>query len=251
MVAELVAAPSLLVALVLLVNRIPVPPPPPKRPRGRPTMYSDRLFLKALVVTIVRHLSTVHELLAMLAEPTTEMRQVRALLTEQGRFPTRRTWERRLARLPQTLPAQIGCLGRHLVAVLQPWHDGGRAAAIDRTVLRAKGGVWHKRDREAGLVPHTSIDTEAGWTKSGWPGWVYGWKLHLVTTVAAVWLPLAADLTPANVAGGARTATWAAARHRVARHRLASVSSSHIPPHIISTDLPRARLTICDQASAL
>jgi hypothetical protein len=29
---------------------------------------------------------------------------------------------------------------------------------------------------------------------------VYGWKLHIVTTVAAVWTPLAADLTAANAA---------------------------------------------------
>jgi len=29
---------------------------------------------------------------------------------------------------------------------------------------------------------------------------VYGWKLHLVSTAAAVWIPLAADLTAANVA---------------------------------------------------
>lgn len=35
---------------------------------------------------------------------------------------------------------------------------------------------------------------------SRWHGWVYGWKLHLVVTVAAVWIPLAAELTPANVA---------------------------------------------------
>jgi hypothetical protein len=49
-------------------------------------------------------------------------------------------------------------------------------------------------------VPHTSIDTEAHWTKSGWHGWVYGWKLHLVVTVAGVWLPLRAALTPANAA---------------------------------------------------
>jgi hypothetical protein len=49
-------------------------------------------------------------------------------------------------------------------------------------------------------VPHTSIDTEAHWTKSGWHGWVYGWKLHVVSVVAAVWIPLAADLTPANIA---------------------------------------------------
>ena len=76
----------------------------------------------------------------------------------------------------------------------------GRAAALDSTILRARGGVWHKKDREAGEVPHTSIDTDAHWTKSGWHGWVYGWKLHLAAVVAAVWIPLAADLTPANAA---------------------------------------------------
>ena len=31
-------------------------------------------------------------------------------------------------------------------------------------------------------------------------GWVYGWKLHLATTVASVWIPLTAHLTPADVA---------------------------------------------------
>lgn len=189
---------SLLVTLVQLVDRLPPPPSPPKRGRGRPRTYPDRLFLQALVIMIVRHLHTVNELRTVLDQPTTEMQTLRGLLTVQGQFPTRRTWERRLAMLPDTLPAQIACLGHHLVALLEPWADCGRAAAMDSTVLRARGGVWHQKDRELGVVPHTSIDTEAHWTKSGWHGWVYGWKLHLVTTVAAVWLPLAADLTPAN-----------------------------------------------------
>jgi hypothetical protein len=105
-----------------------------------------------------------------------------------------------LATLPSTLPARIGCLGRHLVGLIDPWAAGGHAVAIDSTVLHARGGVWHKKHRDAGVVPHTSIDTEAGWTKSGWHGWVYGWKLHLVTTVAAAWIPVAAELTPANTA---------------------------------------------------
>jgi len=84
------------------------------------------------------------------------------------------------------------------VCLIQPWADTGRAAAIDSTILRAIGGVWHNKHREQGIVPHTSIDTQAHWTKSGWHGWVYGWKLHLVCTVASVWIPLAAYLTPAN-----------------------------------------------------
>ncbi len=192
---------TLLVTLVNLVDRMPAPPPPPKRGRGRPVTYPDRLFLKALVIMIVRRLHTVHELLAVLAQPTAEMRALRGLLTlPDGRYPTRRTWERRLATLPDALPAQVACLGQHLVALLQPWADCGRAVAVDSTVLRARGGVWHRKHREVGEVPHTSIDTAAHWTKSGWHGWVYGWKLHLVTTVAAVWIPLAAELTPANEA---------------------------------------------------
>jgi hypothetical protein len=191
---------SLLVTLVKLVNRIPMPPPPTKRGRGRPKFYPDRLFLKSLVIMILRHLHNVHELLSVLEQPTAEMQTLRALLTEKGRYPSRRTWERRLKGLPASLPAQIGCLGRYLVALIQPWATCGRAAAADSTTLWAKGGVWHKKDREKGIVPHTSIDTEAHWTKSGWHGWVYGWKLHIVTTVAAVWIPLAAALTPANEA---------------------------------------------------
>jgi hypothetical protein len=196
----MIAQDTLLVRLVRLVDQIPVPPPPPKRGRGHPKIYSDRLFLKALVIMIVRHLHKVHELLSVLEQDTPEMRTLRALLTEKGRYPSRRTWERRLKTVPDTLPAQIGCFGRVLVALIQPWAQCGRAAAIDSTVLQAKGGVWHKKDREQGKVPHTSIDTEAHWTKSGWHGWVYGWKLHVVSVVAAVWIPLAADLTPANVA---------------------------------------------------
>jgi hypothetical protein len=190
---------SLLVALVRLVDSVPMPAAP-RRGRGRPRQYSDRVFLKALVIMVVRRLPKVHLLLAVLEQPTAEMHQLRALLTENGRYPTRRTWERRLRGIPDPLPAQIGCLGRYLVVLLAPWPDGSPIAAVDSTVLRAQGGVWHKKDREAGRVPHTAIDTEAHWTKSGWHGWVYGWKLHLVVTVAAVWIPLAAALTPANIA---------------------------------------------------
>ena len=191
---------GVLVQLLQLVDRIPTPPPPARRPRGRPIIYPERLFLKALLIMIVRHLHKVGELLAVLEEPTPEMQSVRELLKEGGRFPCRRTFERRLKALPQTLPEQIGCLGRYLVAVLKPWASTGRAVALDSTVLWAKGGVWHKKDRQAGVVPHTSIDTEAGWTKSGWHGRVYGWKLHLTVTVGSVWIPLSARLTPANTA---------------------------------------------------
>lgn len=44
-----------------------MPLPPAKRRRGKPKFYPDRLFLKALVIMIVRHLHNVHGLLSVLS----------------------------------------------------------------------------------------------------------------------------------------------------------------------------------------
>ena len=127
---------SVLVQLILLIENLPSPPPPPRQ-RGRPIFYSEKLFLKALVIMIIRRLHRVGELLAVLDEPTPEMKMVRELLREEGRFPCRRTFERRLKALPSTLPEQICCLGAHLVGLLRPWEKTGRAVALDSTPLTA------------------------------------------------------------------------------------------------------------------
>jgi len=196
----MVLSESLLVSLVKMIDRIPIPPPPAKRPRGRPVTYPDRLLLKALVLMIIRRLYTAWALLRFLDQAEPLVQQLRCLLSEHGRFPSRRTWERRLQRLPSTLPALIGCLGRHLVQVLNLWAEQGHGAALDSTPLRAHGGGWHKQHRDQGVVPHTSIDTEAAWSKSGYQGWWYGWKLHLAVSIGRRWIPLAAEFTPANAA---------------------------------------------------
>jgi hypothetical protein len=38
--------------------------------------------------------------------------------------------------------------------------------------LRLRRGVWHKKNREPGIVLHASIDKEPHWTKLGRHGWV-------------------------------------------------------------------------------
>jgi hypothetical protein len=189
----------LLVILVKLVDCIPTPPPPQKRGPGRFKTYPDHLIVKALIIMVIRRLYSAYALLAFLDQKTPLTRELRQLLTlPDGRFPSRRTWERRLKALPDSLPGLIGALGRHLVSLIQPWAQTGRAAAVDSTPLRANGGVWHKKHRDQGIVPHSSIDTEANWSKSGYHGWWYGWKLHFACAVTSFWLPLAAELTVAN-----------------------------------------------------
>ena len=82
------------------------------------------------------------------------MRSLRELLSgPEGRFPTRRTFERRLRALPETLPERIGLLGRHLVGLLKPWAKTGRAAAMDSTVLRPGAGCGTRRTERRGWCP--------------------------------------------------------------------------------------------------
>jgi hypothetical protein len=96
---------SLLVSLVVLMDSLPWPPEPTQRPRGRPKPYSDWLMVKALVIMIIRRLYTAYALLTFLEQDDAVAKQLRPVLTEHGRFPTRRTWERRLPRCRHTCPA--------------------------------------------------------------------------------------------------------------------------------------------------
>ena len=92
---------SVLVSLVVLIDRLPWPPEPAQRPRGRPKTYSDRLVMKALVIMLIRRLYTAYALLTFLDQEDAVAAQLRPLLCEHGCFPSRRTWERRLGMLPR------------------------------------------------------------------------------------------------------------------------------------------------------
>ena len=35
--------------------------------------------------------------------------------------------------------------------------------AIDSTLIKAKGSVWHKSSMKKGIVPRSGIDTDARW----------------------------------------------------------------------------------------
>src|SRR5262245_60903638 len=139
---------SLLVTLVRLVNRLPLPPCPPKRGRGRPETYPDRLFLQALVIMIVRHLHTAHELLSVLEQPTPEMQTLRSELQFKGRNPTRRTWERRLKALPASLPALRKLMGHKNLQTTLRYADTD-LATLQQELMDAKRRRRLPHDRVA------------------------------------------------------------------------------------------------------
>src|SRR5256714_3098455 len=71
--------------------------------------------------------------------------------------------------------------------------------AIDSTLLRAKGHLWHKSSMIKGVVPRSGIDTDARWGFSHTKGWIFGYKLHMISSTGSLIVPLSADFTTANV----------------------------------------------------
>ena len=71
--------------------------------------------------------------------------------------------------------------------------------AIDSTLLKAKGHVWHKSSMIEGVVPRSGIDTDARWGFSHTKGWIFGYKLHITSSTGFLIVPLSADFTQADV----------------------------------------------------
>lgn len=79
-----------------------------------------------------------------------------------------------------------------------------KVIAHDRSLLKAKGQVWHKKDKQKGLRPRKPFDKEGEW---GWSEtkkeWIYGYGIHLTTIVTpqVPVFPFLAQITPANDKG--------------------------------------------------
>ena len=54
--------------------------------------------------------------------------------------------------------------------------------SADSTLIKAKGHVWHKSSMKKKVVPYSGIDTDAMWGFSHTKGWIFGYKLHLISS---------------------------------------------------------------------
>jgi len=131
--------------------------------------------------------------------------------------PHRRTLERRLASLQVEAEAQVAALGRQIVNELMPCQEMAAASAIDGRMYKARGSLWHHKQRREGVLPRhlRNVDTDSRWSKSGYRGWVQGYRLVLQTLLLPVPIPLFATWQPNNVYEG-QVALSALAEKRLA-----------------------------------
>jgi hypothetical protein len=130
--------------------------------------------------------------------------------------PHRTTLERRLKQLLPEAEAQVAALGRQLSQEVQPDARQPQTSAIDGRMYEALGPKWHRKDRRQGRVPTRlrNVDTESAWFKSGYRGWVQGYRLVLQGLVFPYPVPLFATWQP-NSVGEATIMAEAVAQKRL------------------------------------
>ena len=119
-----------------------------------------------------------------------------ALACGLSSIPSRRTFDRRLKTISTDVKGMISAMGNLFVKerLADP-----TITAIDSTLIKAKGHLWHTSSMKKGIVPRSGIDTDARWGYSHTKGWVFGYKLHITSTTGHLIVPLTADVTTANV----------------------------------------------------
>lgn len=168
-------------------------PSPPKR--GKQRDFSAVSFLLLAVVALVTRTFRDSELRRLLEQDA----RLRLALSFE-RLPHRTTIGRRLNALVPEAEEQIAALGSLIVAEVKPQPDQPEASAIDGRMYEARGPLWHKKDRENGRIPAglRNVDTESRWSKSGYRGWVQGYRLVLQGLVFPAPVPVFAAWRPNN-----------------------------------------------------
>lgn len=168
------------------------------RPGRKPT-YSARSFLLLAVVAVATHTFRDSELRRLL-ESDARLREVMSFAS----IPHRTTIGRRLAKLLPEAEAQISLLGRQILADVEPDASQSQVSAVDGRMYEAVGPQWHAKNRREGRIPERlrNVDTESTWSKSGYRGWVQGYRLIVQTLVFPDAVPICA-LWSSNTSGEA------------------------------------------------
>ena len=163
--------------------------------RGRPYVYSPTVILRCFVVRIWFRLDSnraLHEYLAM------EMPYNKKVMKDVG-YPEYLVEEHLidvLLRYLDDIKNRITTMGKLFVhdKIIDP-----SILSTDSTLIKAKGHVWHKSSMKKKVVPYSGIDTDAMWGFSHTKGWIFGYKLHLISSTGSIIVPLAVDFTTANI----------------------------------------------------
>lgn len=163
--------------------------------RGRVQEFSEQSFLLLAVVAVVTKTFADSELWRLLRADAGLQ-----AICGFSRIPHRTTILRRLKSLTAAAERQISLAGAEILLSVAA-QDTQSVSAIDGRMYAALGPRWHKKDRRQNLIPAKlrNVDRESEWFKSGYRGWVQGYRLVVQSLVFPFPVPLSASWRPNNI----------------------------------------------------
>ena len=165
--------------------------PKPKRP-GRPVDYENRSLICFFVTMLLKRcfaFKAMHRWLSSHPEKAQEL--------GFDKIPTRRTLSRRYKALYGVIKQFVHFVAQWSSPLGEDFHT--EVAYEDKSLFKARGPVWHKKDMQNNHIPDKlrDLDTDATWSKSAYHGWVFGYGLH--TTCTCSGFPILVEADTASV----------------------------------------------------
>jgi hypothetical protein len=150
----------------------------PRAGPGRPPDFADWVMAVLIMTAVVKKKKSKSAQYRFLREHHREFMDWLGL----EHFPSRSTYFDRYRRAHRLFEVAIRLQGEKAVAegVADP-----QTVAVDKSLVTARGPLWHKRDRAAGRIPNRlrGVDRDSTWGYSEHHGWVQGYSYE--TVVAA------------------------------------------------------------------
>jgi len=154
----------------------------PRTGPGAKPDIPDWLIGMLIMVAVLKRRKSKSAQFRFLSEKTTRRKIAEA--AGCGDFPSRSTFFRRYKRAHRLFRTAIQLQGEKALA------EGvadAEVVAVDKSLIAARGPLWHKRDRQAARIPKGlhGVDQESAWGCSQHDGWVQGYSFEVVVTATA------------------------------------------------------------------
>ncbi len=156
--------------------------------RGKKPDFSDLSFLLLTVVAVVLKTFSDSELHRLLKQDTGLLMSL-----EFSRVPHRTTIGRRIKNLIEPAEQQISLFGKQIISEIKTGGEQSTCvSATDGRMYQSNGPLWHKKDRIKDRIPNglRNVDRESSWSKSGYRGWIQGYRLIVQSLVFPEPVPL-------------------------------------------------------------
>jgi DDE family transposase len=168
----------------------------PRTGPGRKPDIADWLLAVLIMIAVLERKKSKSAQYRFLDEHRGELKA----LLGTGKFPARSTYFDRYRRAHRLFAAAIQLQGEQ--AISEGIIDA-RDVAVDKSLVAARGPLWHKSDRKKNRIPKglRGVDRDSDWGCSKHDGWVQGYSFEVVVSATknSPVFPLLASAAVASV----------------------------------------------------